>query len=537
MEAERLPDLHVARAGHSLFCAGGELTVVGGHTSGFVPTATAEYYADGEWHLLPTVYTHDDGCSFCTPQGQVIIAGGHNEPLGIGQTFCVERYDPASHMFEGFGCLNTKRSLVSAAPIDSGRVIISGNWYHDDAIELFDGDEHFSHVGHVSVERMRPFIFPTSDGDALIFGSYGSHDSIVDCSLADRIFGPPLRLPLFEQWQPTGIDVGDYHTSDCYIGRTTDGACSYLLPVSNAEGQMAIALLSDTVASLLPTACPIPNQGPGGNISWVARLVADTIARQAYMAGTGHDNRLYVLSVAYAERPSALTLFYTDALPAPAISIPVLMPDGRLAIVGGNTSYESDTARCNNYSPFATAYLLSMQPTPSSATTGTSWPWWLATALLAIGAVLAFVLLTRKKKEGVTSTTEIGGDNEAEMLPTQDTDEQDDKHEFFVRICYLMEQEQLYLKSNLKVSDVAALLDTSSNFVSKCIKAGQGIPFSQFVNNYRIARAQQLLLQHPNTKMSNLCAEAGFANEMSFFRTFKTVTGLTPREWLRTKGA
>ena len=99
-----------------------------------------------------------------------------------------------------------------------------------------------------------------------------------------------------------------------------------------------------------------------------------------------------------------------------------------------------------------------------------------------------------------------------------------------------MEQEQLYLKSNLKVSDVAAMLDVSNGSVSECIKAAQGITFTQFVNGYRISHAQQLLLAQPDMKMSVLCTEAGFSNETSFFRTFKAVTGLTPREWLRSKG-
>ena len=44
MAVERLPDLNIPRAGHSVFCTGGEVTVVGGHTSGFVLTPTAEYF-------------------------------------------------------------------------------------------------------------------------------------------------------------------------------------------------------------------------------------------------------------------------------------------------------------------------------------------------------------------------------------------------------------------------------------------------------------------------------------------------------------
>lgn len=61
VNTERLPELNIPRAGHNMFYAGDELTVVGGHTIGFKPTATAEYYKDGQWHQLPTAYPHDNG--------------------------------------------------------------------------------------------------------------------------------------------------------------------------------------------------------------------------------------------------------------------------------------------------------------------------------------------------------------------------------------------------------------------------------------------------------------------------------------------
>ena len=42
IDVVRLPDLNMARTGHQVLCIGSGLTVLGGHTMGFVPTATAE---------------------------------------------------------------------------------------------------------------------------------------------------------------------------------------------------------------------------------------------------------------------------------------------------------------------------------------------------------------------------------------------------------------------------------------------------------------------------------------------------------------
>ena len=60
IEVERLPDMNIARSGHSAIFVNGELTLLGGHTAGFVPTPTAEYLKDGEcicyrWYISTMV--------------------------------------------------------------------------------------------------------------------------------------------------------------------------------------------------------------------------------------------------------------------------------------------------------------------------------------------------------------------------------------------------------------------------------------------------------------------------------------------------
>ena len=63
LQMEQLPNLNIPRSSHSTFFVNGELVVAGGHTNGFVPTPTAEYLKDGEWHVMQMVYTHDFGSS------------------------------------------------------------------------------------------------------------------------------------------------------------------------------------------------------------------------------------------------------------------------------------------------------------------------------------------------------------------------------------------------------------------------------------------------------------------------------------------
>lgn len=96
----------------------------------------------------------------------------------------------------------------------------------------------------------------------------------------------------------------------------------------------------------------------------------------------------------------------------------------------------------------------------------------------------------------------------------------------------LMEQDHLYLQSELKISDVANALGTNSRYVSESIRNYEGCTFTQFINRYRVEHAEQILLKAPDKKVSAVSEESGFSNETTFFRTFKAIKGMTPREWL-----
>ena len=107
-----------------------------------------------------------------------------------------------------------------------------------------------------------------------------------------------------------------------------------------------------------------------------------------------------------------------------------------------------------------------------------------------------------------------------------------DNGEMMERITLLMEQKKLFLNPDLKVADVAAELGTHGRTVSDCIKATHDCSFTQFINNYRVDYVKSLMADHPEKKIQELYIAAGFASETSFFRTFKQITGMTPREWI-----
>lgn len=514
LEAERLPDMTVPRSGHSAFLANGEVTVVGGHTSGFVLTPTAEYFEDGKWHQLQTVYTHDGGISIVMKSGLVLLAGGFKDNLGIGQSFEVELYNPATHQSKGFGCLDQKRVAGAAVELDSGRVMITGNWYTNDGIEIFDGKTTFSHVRDVTQSRYLPHLFRTSDGDVLIVAGYDNHGESIDTIVVDRLYGEPFRNELFDNWHPLHYDLAQ-HSDDSFIGDETKGEFRYLMPVENKDGQLAIIDVRDTIFTPLPTSAPIPMNSQWGDIKYITPVYADRQHQRGYIVGFDKTSHLYALCIDYAKNPATLKLYHTDPLPeAGMLTIPVLTAEGNLMLTGG-----IGTEPNGNFSPKSSVWLLRFNDDGSEATASTNgWLW----GLLAAGLLLAFIVffvLKRRKPQPQQESEE----------PSEAVTKGDEQ--LMQRICHLMDEKQLYLQQGLKVSDIASALGINSRYISDCVKAVRGCSLTQFVNEYRVEHAKRLLLERPEMKISTVAIESGFTNDKAMTRYFKEQTGMTPTEW------
>lgn len=540
IEVKQMPDLNIPRAGHQTFCVNGELTVAGGHTNGFVPTPTAEYYKDGEWHSLQMTYPHDFGFSVVLRSGKVLLGGGCDQPIGIGQTFLTEAYDPQTHIFNGFCSLQRKRTNASALELDSNKIVVAGNWYFDDGIELFQdksgiqadyvGKRLFSYIKDVSVERCKPLIFRISSDDAIIFGGVGVKGDTIRNAVADRLKGDSVHIPLLEDWWPIAYD--NYRSSENAIGDESKGVYSYLFSVENREGQVAIAKVDNGVFSLLPTACPVPMQSHGEKIWYVYPIVVDKKAQRAYLLGKSRDYltapekpwRWYVLSIDYTKHPADLTLYYTDPLPDFHVNAPVLTDEGNLLIAGG--LYHS-----SNFTPSKRVLLLCVGQEPVAAGNSDISLWQMVLLLvivLVIVAIFLFIFIyigKRRKNQVGQSYDAVQKQPPVTMIPDEAS------VRLMERICEMMDTQRLYQDCNLKVNDLAAALGTNRRTVSDCINSQKGCTFTQFVNIYRVDHAKRLMIQNPDKKMSDIYLNSGFANESSFFRTFKTITGMTPKEW------
>lgn len=511
LRCERLPAMHIARTAHHSFFVNGEMVVMGGHTSGFVPTPTAEFLKDGEWHVVDMVYPHDHGMGHVLPSGDVLIAGGHEKSLGIGQTFTLELYNPVTHTFNGYGCLDKKRCIASATAIDSGQVIFSGSWYCDDGIEVYDGTRQNKFVKATSQQRCVPYILRTAKDNAVIFGSYDLHGEALDTIIVDRLKGEPFTVPLFETWRPYCSQVC-FHSVDCFVGDESEGSYRYLITAVNKEGQLAFIQVNGEQFSLLPTAAPVPMKSQWGRIQYMSYVIADRKAGRAYVIGYGvdeGDRRVYVLAVNYTILPAELTLYYTEPMEDVGFTTPVLTDDGNLLMAGGVKMPG------NNFEPQSTAILLCVNGSDEGSSTALLW--WLGGVVFLMAAAVAFLIIYRRRRR----------------MMVEDVQSKDVSEQLMLRIDQAMVQGQMFRRSDLKVSDVATALLTNARYVSECIKQQRGQTFVQYANSHRVAYSQQLMSQNPEKKMTEIYIEAGFTNESTFFRTFKAMTGETPKEWIQ----
>lgn len=96
-------------------------------------------------------------------------------------------------------------------------------------------------------------------------------------------------------------------------------------------------------------------------------------------------------------------------------------------------------------------------------------------------------------------------------------------------IIRIVKEEQIFLTPNLKISDLAAHLNTNRNYIYQAINVEMGISFSEFINTQRTEYAQQLLETHPKMSLEEIALKSGFASRVSFYRSFKQLKGRSPK--------
>ncbi|MBW8244446.1 helix-turn-helix domain-containing protein [Muricauda oceani] len=101
---------------------------------------------------------------------------------------------------------------------------------------------------------------------------------------------------------------------------------------------------------------------------------------------------------------------------------------------------------------------------------------------------------------------------------------------------HLMNEEKLYLDHELRLDNIAELLGISRHHASQVINENFNLSFYDFVNSYRIEEAKNRLcsdFESSPESISDIAYQCGFNNRVSFYKAFKKITHITPKEFIQ----
>ncbi|WP_066631248.1 AraC family transcriptional regulator [Labilibacter marinus] len=107
----------------------------------------------------------------------------------------------------------------------------------------------------------------------------------------------------------------------------------------------------------------------------------------------------------------------------------------------------------------------------------------------------------------------------------------DDLERLKKKLNHLMQEERLYLDSELNLVRLAEKMTITPHQLSYLINSGYNENFFQFVNRYRVDCAKELLLSEEKLTMLAVAFDSGFNSKTSFNTTFKKLTQQTPSEY------
>lgn len=97
----------------------------------------------------------------------------------------------------------------------------------------------------------------------------------------------------------------------------------------------------------------------------------------------------------------------------------------------------------------------------------------------------------------------------------------------------VMQEERIYQDNDLKIKDLAEKLNSSPHHLSQVINEKFGKSFNQYINEYRIKAAIQLL-ENPSHKKDHIIQiayQVGFNNKTTFNSAFKKIAGCSPSQF------
>ncbi len=107
--------------------------------------------------------------------------------------------------------------------------------------------------------------------------------------------------------------------------------------------------------------------------------------------------------------------------------------------------------------------------------------------------------------------------------------------DLYAKLTLLFEKELIYMNPNLKLGEIATKLNTNSKYLSQVVNNQTGENLIHFVNRYRVEEAKRKIVDENNQHLTTygIAQTCGFKNKSTFYKVFKEITKMTPKDYIR----
>lgn len=163
-----------------------------------------------------------------------------------------------------------------------------------------------------------------------------------------------------------------------------------------------------------------------------------------------------------------------------------------------------------------------------------------ALVLLVAAGLIITILIRRNRKnieiiemtqqdltetrEGIKELAQQLEESKAEKLINSST-------ALYARIQQAMDEQKLYLNTDLDIKSLAENIASSRTLISVCINSITGKTFRQWLAEYRLSLFIKLMEENPDSSLEELMGQCGYKDQSTFRRQFKTAYGMTPSEY------